>query len=278
MDLNQKVNQSVKLLKTVAKTTDEPMELSYSGGKDSDVILRLAQMAGINFRAIYKNTTIDPPGTIKHCRENGVEIIQPKKTFFQIIQENGLPTRWARFCCAYLKEYVILNKNIMGIRRSESIKRTKRYKEPEVCRNLNGKHQISYLPILEWNNEDVRQFIEMNNIKCHPLYYDKHGRFNVEMRLGCIGCVLASQKKRREQFIKYPKMLKHWIFNFQIYLDSHKDTKQYVYSHGSAYNYMFRDLFCDSLAQCDDLLTGCLFPETKIDSKSFLENYFKIDL
>lgn len=37
------------------------MELSYSGGKDSDVILELAKMSGIPFRPIYKKTTIDPP-------------------------------------------------------------------------------------------------------------------------------------------------------------------------------------------------------------------------
>ena len=104
-DLYTKVNQSVKLLKTVAKTIDGPIELCYSGGKDSDVILRLAQMAGINYRAIYKNTTIDPPGTIKHCRYNGVEIIQPKRTFFQIIEKSGFPNRFHRFCCSELKEY-----------------------------------------------------------------------------------------------------------------------------------------------------------------------------
>lgn len=72
MDLNKKVNQSIKLLKVFASSTDEPIELSYSCGKDSDVILRLAKMAGINYRAIYKNTTIDPPGTIKHCRKGNL--------------------------------------------------------------------------------------------------------------------------------------------------------------------------------------------------------------
>lgn len=65
----KKVARAVRLLQSIP--TDGPVEVSYSGGKDSDVILELAKMAGIEYRAIYKNTTIDPPGTIQHCRSKG---------------------------------------------------------------------------------------------------------------------------------------------------------------------------------------------------------------
>lgn len=67
-DLGKKVNQAIKLLRLI-DTSEQPTEVCYSGGKDSDVILHLAKMAGIKYRAIYKNTTIDPPGTIKHCKD-----------------------------------------------------------------------------------------------------------------------------------------------------------------------------------------------------------------
>ena len=70
-DLQKKINQSVKLLQSVGARTEGPIEIAYSGGKDSDVILQLAKEAGINYRAIYKNTTIDPPGTIKHVQAGG---------------------------------------------------------------------------------------------------------------------------------------------------------------------------------------------------------------
>jgi len=66
--LQKKVDFSIKLLHSIP-TDNGPMEISYSGGKDSDVILELAKMAGILHRAIYKNTTIDPPDTISHCKE-----------------------------------------------------------------------------------------------------------------------------------------------------------------------------------------------------------------
>lgn len=70
-ELQKKIEQSINLLKKF-DNPDNPVEIAYSGGKDSDVILQLAKEAGIAYRAIYRNTTIDPPGTIMHAREMGV--------------------------------------------------------------------------------------------------------------------------------------------------------------------------------------------------------------
>ena len=169
-ELQKKVDFAIKLLQSIPQDGD--IEVSYSGGKDSDVILELAKMAGIPYRAIYKATTIDPPQTIAHAREMGAEVVRPKKTFFQLISEKGFPTRVSRWCCSVLKEYKVCDRAIQGIRRSESTKRAERYKEPEVCRVYSAKEKVKvYLPILEWTDQDVAEFIKERNIKCHPLYY-----------------------------------------------------------------------------------------------------------
>ena len=67
MDYARKIDFALNLLRSIPQE-DGPIEVSYSGGKDSDVILELAKMAGIPFEAIYKQTTIDPPGTTKHAK------------------------------------------------------------------------------------------------------------------------------------------------------------------------------------------------------------------
>ena len=85
-NLQKKVDLAIKLLRSIP-TDDGLVEISYSGGKDSDVILELANMAGIPYRAIYKNTTIDPPGTIAHCKSKGVEIFAPRITFFDLVKK-----------------------------------------------------------------------------------------------------------------------------------------------------------------------------------------------
>ena len=122
--LQKKIDQSIRLLHQVQQAhPDEVIEIAYSGGKDSDVILQLAKEAGIRYEAIYKNTTIDPPGTIRHAQEMGATIIRPKRTFGELIQNKGLPSRFARFCCQELKEYKVRDVAVIGVRRSESKKR-----------------------------------------------------------------------------------------------------------------------------------------------------------
>ena len=79
-ELADKERRAIKILRMYRG--DNPIEVSYSGGKDSDVILALTKMAGIPYRAIYKNTTIDPPYTVQHCKDNGVEGVMPKERFF----------------------------------------------------------------------------------------------------------------------------------------------------------------------------------------------------
>ena len=273
-ELQKKVDRAIRLLQSIPQDGD--IEVSYSSGKDSDVILELAKMAGIPYRAIYKATSIDPPKTITHAREMGAEVIHPKKTFFQLVSKSGFPSRFSRECCSVLKEYKVCDRAIQGIRRSESKKRAKRYKEPEECRVYSKKEKVKvYLPILEWTDQDVAEFIKERNIKCHPLYYGG-GQFDVTKRLGCMGCPLASRKKRIQFFKENQKWLKAWIRAGQKWYISEK------YQNGKA-KFKFKDafeamgymLYCDNIEQFKEKTYG-LFGE--FDWKEFLQNEFKIDM
>ena len=273
-ELQKKVDFAIKLLQSIPQDGD--IELSYSGGKDSDVILELAKMAGIPYRAIYKATTIDPPQTIAHAREMGAVVVRPKKTFFQLISEKGFPTRVSRWCCSVLKEYKVCDRAIQGIRRSESTKRAERYKEPEVCRVYSAKEKVKvYLPILEWTDQDVAEFIKERNIKCHPLYY-RGGEFDVTKRLGCMGCPIQSRKKRIQEFKDNPKLLKAWIRAGQ------KRYKSEAYQNGGA-KHKFKDafeamgylLFCENIDEFKEKTYG-MFGD--FDWKEFLQKEFNIDM
>ena len=273
-ELQKKVDFAIKLLRSIPQDGD--IEVSYSGGKDSDVILELARMAGIPYRAIYKSTTIDPPKTIAHVKEMGAEVIRPKKTFFQLVSEHGYPSRYARFCCSFLKEYKVCDRAIQGIRRSESRNRAERYKEPEMCRVYSAKEKVKvYLPILEWTDQDVEEFIKERNIKCHPLYY-RGGQFDVTKRLGCVGCPLQSRKKRIQEFKDNPKMLKAWIRAGQKYFlsDKYQKGKSY-FKFKDAFESMGYQLYCDNIEQFKEKTYG-MFGD--FDWKEFLQKEFKIDM
>ena len=274
-ELEKKVERAIRLLQSIPQDGD--IELSYSGGKDSDVILELAKMAGIPYRAIYKATTIDPPGTIAHAKEMGAEVIYPKKTFFQLVSKSGFPSRFQRFCCSVLKEYKICDRAIQGIRRSESRKRAEKYKEPEVCRVYSAKEKVKvYLPILEWTDQDVAEFIKERNIKCHPLYYSREGQFDVTKRLGCMGCPLASRNKRIQFFKENPKWLKAWIRAGQKrYTSEAYQNGKGKHKFKDAFEAMGYMLFCDNMDEFKEK-TYTLFGE--FDWKEFLQKEFNIDM
>lgn len=274
-DLQKKVERAVKLLRSYRG--GQPIEVSYSGGKDSDVILELVKMSGIPYRAIYKNTTIDPVGTIKHCKEMGVEIRRPKVDFFHLIQKKGFPTMFKRFCCQYLKEYKVLDNAVQGIRRGESVKRAKRYQEPIVCRIYGGNkknHVNIYLPILEWTAQDVKEFIEERGIKCHPLYYDEQGNFHPERRLGCMGCPFKP-KHGIYDFKEKPKLLRAWTRSAMIWWNTTRPDAPTKKKFQTIYDVFFSNTFCNSYQEYLEEKHN-LF-ET-LDCKKFLEEYFGVDL
>lgn len=177
--LQKKIDRAIRLLQSVQKRYDGEIEVAYSGGKDSDVILQLAKEAGIRYRAIYRNTTIDPPGTIAHVRRMGAEILRPKETFFQLVAKKGFPNRFSRFCCEKLKEYKVMDKCIMGVRKSESSKRNERYNEPTECRFYGRKTEANHVeaiyPILDWTDNDVLAFVEDRHLTLAPVYYTNRG-------------------------------------------------------------------------------------------------------
>lgn len=276
--LEKKVEQAVKLLQVCFKAADEPLEIAYSGGKDSDVILELAKMSGIEYRAIYKNTTIDPPGTLRHVKENGVVVRRPNESFFSLMMKRGYPSRFRRFCCRVLKEYKILDNSVMGIRKCESVKRANMYTEPTACRIYGSKknHVNAIYPILEWSDEDELEFIVERGIKLHPLYYREDGSIDLARRLGCMCCPLAYYKKRLQEFKKYPCMVKAYLRCGNEFLRSHPESKVAV-QYSDVYEYFVANAFFDNHKDYVKSKLECIF-SGKPDYKQLIEDYFKIKL
>lgn len=277
--LEKKVEQAVKLLQVCYKAAGEPLEVAYSGGKDSDVILELAKMSGIEYRAIYKNTTIDPPGTIKHAMENEVEIRRPKESFFSLMKKIGYPNRYVRYCCSILKEYKILDNCVMGIRRCESTKRSKRYTEPTECRMFGSKkiHVNAIYPILDWSDEDELEFIKERGIKLHPLYYREDGSIDVTKRLGCMCCPLKYYKKRLQDFKQYPGMVNSYLRCGNEFLRSHPNSKTAM-RYSDVYAYFVANAFFGNYRDYEKAKIGGDIYSDKPDYKKLIEDYFNIEL
>ena len=275
---NKKIQSAIRILKFAEKEAaqfNEPVEIAYSGGKDSDVLLQLAKESGINFKAYYKNTTIDPAGTIQHVRENNVEVVRAKTTFFKLIEKKGFPSFRFRFCCQELKEYKILNTACWGVRADESPKRKKRYKSFEFCRTYNAKEKAHvFLPIWDWNLNDIKKFTLDRKLKLAPIYYDERGNKDFSRRLGCLACPLKSDRGVKD-FSENHALLRAYLRAGAKFFESHYSNQQ---KFKDVYElFLFRTFFKDTEKFKESFLSANLFND-KINAKEFLENYFDCKL
>lgn len=128
MTLGRKVELALKWIKAYEPAT-EPYYLCYSGGKDSDCIRILAQLAGVRHEIYHNLTTVDAPETINYIKSIPGAIIDEARDkdgnhvtmWSLIVQKHMPPTRLVRYCCSELKERGGKGRvKITGVRKAES--------------------------------------------------------------------------------------------------------------------------------------------------------------
>ena len=246
--MSDKVDIAVKRLREAAEMSqalyDKPLLVTYSGGKDSDTVLRLAQIAKIPFEVQHSHTTADAPETVYHVRDKFRELelagikceidyhTQPdgtRTTMWNLIPRKLIPpTRLVRYCCAELKEGGGKDRMITtGVRWDESTARKSRgaleiiskRREKSILLNndndedrrlfetctMKGKRVAN--PIIDWETSDVMDFLTGEKVKLCSLYSEGW------KRVGCIGCPMAG-KHRYAEFARYPTYKKAYIRAF----------------------------------------------------------------
>lgn len=248
-ELKNKEAQAIKVLRTFEP--EEGYILAYSGGKDSDCIKILAQLAGVKFEAVHNLTTADAPETMQYIKsqpdvriswardKNGKHI-----TMWRLIEKNGLPTRVRRFCCNQLKEQKNEGRlTITGVRKAESVNRKrdggliKIMGKPKTTEKLAQEIGVEYSKpredglILNNDNDESRRMVEQcyrtRKTLVNPIldwtdedvweflkHYGCKGNplYRCNFnRVGCIGCPMAGSKKMREALERYPKYEKMYL-------------------------------------------------------------------
>jgi sulfate adenylyltransferase subunit 2 len=198
--------ESIHILREVAAEFSRPAML-YSIGKDSSVMLRLAQKAfypgKIPFRFLHIDTTYKFREMItfrdRTCRELGVDLIV--HTNKAAIEDGANPFQLGTTkCCALLKTKALLDAlsaydidgAIGGARREEEKSRAKerifsfrdsmgqwdpKNQRPELWNLYNARiekgQSVRIFPLSNWTELDVWQYIERENIPVVPLYFAK---------------------------------------------------------------------------------------------------------
>lgn len=198
--------ESIYILREVAAEFARPAML-YSIGKDSSVMLRLAQKAfypgKIPFPFLHIDTTYKFREMIEFrdatCRRLGIDLIVHTNT--EAIQSGANPFKLGtKRCCALLKTQALLDALKMhridaaigGARRDEEKSRAKervfsfrdafgqwdpKNQRPELWNLYNGRvderQSIRVFPLSNWTETDVWRYIEKEDIPVVPLYFAK---------------------------------------------------------------------------------------------------------
>lgn len=224
--------------------------LAFSGGKDSCVLKALADMAGVKYDAHYNVTSVDPPELVRFIRdehpdvafdvpreeifsEDGEYLGERAVTMWNLIPKKLFPpTHVMRYCCSVLKESNGKGRVVLtGVRWAESVKRRNNRHLVDVSPQKNGivfnddntearlmvencykNHRVTVNPIVDWENDDVWEFIHKYRIPYCSLYDDGY------TRLGCIGCPM-SHKSQKHDFERYPKYKEAYLRTFARMLE-----------------------------------------------------------
>ena len=70
MDLEQTAIERLRMASGMSlRLYKQPLVITYSGGKDSDVLLHLAGKSGIPYEVLHSLTTADAPETVWHVKD-----------------------------------------------------------------------------------------------------------------------------------------------------------------------------------------------------------------
>ena len=243
----------------------KPLVCEYSGGKDSDVQLKLFELSGIPYEIHNSHTTVDAPETVYHIRKvfreqelKGIRCtidyhIRPngqRLTMWNLIPAKLMPpTRIVRYCCSELKEGGNENRMIStGVRWAESTKRSRRSPFEVLKDSADKSIGITDEKMLITDNDDTRKLYESCHMKAKTVVNpiidwkdtDIWDFIHTEkipvcslygcgyQRLGCLGCPLARRTQREREMHEYPKFKQAYVHAFDRMIAMRKAKRKEV--------------------------------------------------
>lgn len=223
--------------KVVLSTKIDRFIASFSGGKDSQVVLDLCTRAipPTDFEVIYSDTGYELPPSLelyeevkRHYGERFPSLkFRTTKNHESVLNywDNiGTPSDTHRWCCSVMKTAPLYrslkvdgNKQARvltfdGVRAEESLKR-------EAYERVGkGKHTyiVNAHPIIKWNTSEIFLYLFKYSLPINPAY-----RFG-KARVGCIVCPFSSSWDDMIIGNKYPKELKPFTDRISSYCNQAK--------------------------------------------------------
>jgi phosphoadenosine phosphosulfate reductase len=200
--IERKVQTAKNFLTDLAKRYNEPIAVSFSGGKDSLATLNLALESGLRPDILFADTGLELDETVEEVRrtakETGLRLFveEAGNAFWEGVELFGPPGKDFRWCCKTCKlgpTTKLITKNypngvvsLIGQRDYES---EQRMRKGSVWINPWVPGQIGASPIQKWNSLLVWMYIFSRGLRYNPWY---------EKGLDRIGCYLCPSSDMAE--------------------------------------------------------------------------------
>jgi phosphoadenosine phosphosulfate reductase len=194
-----------------------PVNVSFSGGKDSLAVLSLLKKMKGRPEVLFINTGLEFPQTVDYvrdlCKKHHLRLseLNASADFYDEAALFGPPAKDYRWCCKTHKLgplAAFIEKNypkgcitIEGRRIYESFNRSR---IGEVERNPYVPNQTTLNPIRNWRAIEVMLYILRNGLQPNPLYEQDYER------IGCWMCPAALQSEFEQTRRSNPDLCKRW--------------------------------------------------------------------
>lgn len=223
---------------------------SFSGGKDSQVVLDLCTRAipSTDFEVIYSDTGYELPSSlslyedVKKYYTNlfpdlKFSIAKNHESVLNYWDKIGTPSDTHRWCCSVMKTaplYRMLkiegtNKQakVLAFEGTRAEESTRRSKYERIGKGVKHNQVINARPILEWNTAEIFLYLFKYNLPINEAY--RAGK----PRVGCLICPFSSEWDDMIVNKKFPNELKPFLTRIeQIAIDRNIPNKEeYVKGH-----------------------------------------------
>ncbi|MGB5099403.1 MAG: phosphoadenosine phosphosulfate reductase family protein, partial [Methanothrix sp.] len=212
-----------------------PVNVSFSGGKDSLACLCIAQKILSRPEVLFINTGLEFPETVEYVRglcaaqKLRLQEIKGESDFFEDVRSFGPPAKDFRWCCktnklgpitAFLNEHYPKGcVTIEGRRIYESFNRSS---IRAVERNPYVPSQTTLAPIRSWRALEVMLYIYWNKMQPNPLYEEDFER------IGCWLCPAALQSEFASLKVTHPWLFDRWTASLRDWAKENGLDKRYI--------------------------------------------------
>lgn len=223
-------------LRDYISRTKMPVNISFSGGKDSLVALDLGLKARPNAEVLFINTQLEFPETVEYvhvfCSNRNLrlhEIKEDESNFFEQAKRFGPPAKDFRWCCKTnklgpLTEFIQRQYpegciTVEGRRIYESFSRSK---IGAVEKNPYVPNQTTLCPIRNWKALEVMLYINWKKLPQNPLYEMDYER------IGCWLCPASLQSELENTKMTHPQLYEQWSSCLRAWAEENRLDERYI--------------------------------------------------